>query len=800
MNPLSSWTFNRRHKRQAALLLGLITLVIATLYLMGALVWAVFVEPGRLAYAALSEFSMVTPASDAAGADPATMQRIQSHPDVARVLPTTTIRTELPGIISGEGFQFDVFGLMAKDIPYFLNQFDVYPWEGTLPEAGSNGLLLSSKVATMLGVGIGDTYTISSSEIYAGMADMTTPQEATSFEVVGLIQSDVYLAVVSLEFLKDHELYQFFPSRFLIAAKETREAAVDDFLRSEIQTRQTTVLTLTLLNERIVNEALPGLLMLLPIVVVVTIAFSLVVVVVNYMTNLKRLSEFGILHAVGFSDRWLIRRLTKETTTLALVGLAMGITLAWLIINVLKTSWFAPRGYDLAFLAWFPIVLTLPIPVGIAGFTFISVRKTLSRLDPVAIVEQGALSQEQMQKQAWRASKSSPRSLASATFYRRYKRRAVVLVGGMSLIIVAVALFIFALAVDGDAREPFLGYLKRVSIVRSASIGQSLNPELVNRIRANPAVEKVITVAPRSHILSAFVPPFTSAEASPFAVYAEDMVYLIDLYGLALEEGHLPRPGTNEMVISKSLAQNRELAIGDIVGDPDNPPYPGAPSLPVEFTVAGIFAGPTGAKDESGLGFISLEFLEKYDAFAIPDSPPLIVVPKSGQKPALDNWLAMEGFREGASVLTYGQELARLRESTRNQMLAMALLQGVIAIVAAIGLAVLNYVFLGQRQTEFGTLYALGFNRSQLVGRVLGETAFTTGIAWALSVAICLAGALLLRFVIFAPLGLAFNLFNITPWLYTLPIPIAVLAISAGTTAWTLTKLDPIAIIERKMH
>jgi hypothetical protein len=44
MNPLSAWTFYRRHKRRAALLLSLIILVTAGIYLMGALVWGVFMS------------------------------------------------------------------------------------------------------------------------------------------------------------------------------------------------------------------------------------------------------------------------------------------------------------------------------------------------------------------------------------------------------------------------------------------------------------------------------------------------------------------------------------------------------------------------------------------------------------------------------------------------------------------------------------------------------------------------------------------------------------------------------------
>jgi hypothetical protein len=78
------------------------------------------------------------------------------------------------------------------------------------------------------------------------------------------------------------------------------------------------------------------------------------------------------------------------------------------------------------------------------------------------------------------------------------------------------------------------------------------------------------------------------------------------------------------------------------------------------------------------------------------------------------------------------------------------------------------------------------------------ETAFTTGIAWAISALVCLTGLVYLQVRVFTPLGLGFNLFSLTPWLFTLPIPIAVLMATAGTVSRTLARLDPVAVIERR--
>jgi ABC-type lipoprotein release transport system permease subunit len=800
MNPLSAWTFYRRHKRHVAMLLTLSIVVTVGLYSMVALVWGVFVEPGRMAYMAFSEFSLVTPQSTETSPDPAVLARLESNPDIAKISPSTFIRIELPSLVPGQGFQFDLLGLMEEDAAYLLERFAATVQDGRLPQPGAAELVLSEDVANMLDVQVGDSYVATSSEFYAGMDAIPEP---VTFGVVGILESDIEVGIVSLEFLNRHEQYRQLPARFLVVAQEGREAAVDGFLRSEILTLETGVMTHQMLSERILNEALPGLMMLLPVVLIVALAFSLVIVVVNQLANARRLPEFGILHATGRSKSWLIRRLTRETTLLALAGWAIGIGLSYLGLHLLKVTYFAARGHHLSYVAWLPVVFSLPVPGAIAGFTFLAVRRTLTRLDAVAIVERRELSAETWTRTASTSSRerseSSPRPLAPATFYRRHRRRAVLLISGMGLMIMAVVLFIFALAVDADAQKPFLGYLSRVSIVRSPGIVQSLDTDVVARVEAHPAVERVIPMAPRYTMLKVTIPPFASADASPFGVHAEDMAYLVEMYGLELKEGRLPRPGTNEMVIPEALAQNRDLEIGDVIGDPGRPAYPGAPSLRNQYVISGIFARPTAPEDGIGLGFVSLEFLESQEADDVPDLPPLILVPKAGQKGALDDWLENELAGVDASVLTWRQQVSRIQDKAWQDMLSIALLEGIIAIVSAIGLAVLNHVFISQRQAEFGVLHALGYDRWQLVRRVLGETAFTAGIAWGLSAVIGLMGMLLLRFVLFAPLGLTFDLFNFTPWLYTLPIPVAVLAVTTGTTARTLSNLDAVSIIERRV-
>jgi ABC-type antimicrobial peptide transport system permease subunit len=143
--------------------------------------------------------------------------------------------------------------------------------------------------------------------------------------------------------------------------------------------------------------------------------------------------------------------------------------------------------------------------------------------------------------------------------------------------------------------------------------------------------------------------------------------------------------------------------------------------------------------------------------------------------------------------------MSQNRYKARQNMFSIAYLEIGLAFVSAIGLAILNHVFTSERHMEFGVLYALGFNRKQLVRRLLGETSYIIGITWGINALLFLAAMIGFQYGLYKPMGLTFNIFELTPWLYTLPIPIAMLASSTLTTFRMLSKLDPISIVDRRL-
>jgi ABC-type multidrug transport system fused ATPase/permease subunit len=384
------------------------------------------------------------------------------------------------------------------------------------------------------------------------------------------------------------------------------------------------------------------------------------------------------------------------------------------------------------------------------------------------------------------------RPLASTTFYRRHMRQAAVLIGAMVLLIVGTALIFFVFTAGADAMQPALNNLSRVSAVSPNN--QPLDAALIDQIRTHPTVERVINVYTFLPVKISIPPMFPDRPVETLCVTAEDMAYLVELYHLKLAAGHLPRPNTNDLVIPWVVAKNRNIKVGDVIGDPAHPVYPGAPSLPVEVVVSGIFAPAETLADETWLSFMSLEYVDQYRESDLS----LIVVPRVGQKAALDTWLESHVAGESRLVLTYSNQQAALRKEMSSMLFTFSLMEIVIALVAALALTGLNYIFVTQRQAEFGVLNALGFTRLQLVGRMMREVFFTTGAAWLAGMGGCFLILIFLQQGLFASIGLKLNFFNSTPWFFTLPVPAAVLTVSAVTTAWMLSQLDPVATLERR--
>ena len=197
------------------------------------------------------------------------------------------------------------------------------------------------------------------------------------------------------------------------------------------------------------------------------------------------------------------------------------------------------------------------------------------------------------------------------------------------------------------------------------------------------------------------------------------------------------------------------------------------------------------------MSFVSLEYIEAYQEDWRYDRS-LIVLPEVGRKDELDAWLESEMAGEQRLVRTYKEELAWWQDAVDTLLYTVSLMESVVALVGALALVGLNYVFIARRQSEMGVLNALGLSRGQLVWRTVRETLFTTSAAWLVGVVGCAVLLLYFQQALYAPAGLRIEFLDPTPWFFTLPVPAAVICVSAAAVGRALSRLDPVAVIERR--
>lgn len=802
MNPLSPLTYYRRHKRSTLLILILISLMTLGVCVMVGLsdtIWAEMYNAKRY----LTRLSLVSAAGPAL--DPSVVSQIRTHPHVAQVIQEKGLDLELPQLLNSS----HLFGVSETDMQVLMDTCSLRLKEGRLLQPRTNEMILSEEIANAMDIQIGDEVDRSIGEDWAG--DNYYEAIPTPLELVGILEGTgsephIRLGFVSYEYVNDHELFEApWAHGLVVIPREGRKGTVDSFLESEIVSSRTNVMTHRQLSERytIISTVFHLIFGIVDLVVAVVIA--LVIGMINQIAQSKRLEEFGLLHALGYRKNRLIRRLCLETAGIAVLGWVIGLAISWTLFVWLNRGLYEPRGMTLSLANLTPIWLSLPIPLAAVIFVAFSTMRTFTRLDAVAIIERGKLGLEALtQQEAVRrspASRSSEKPLSSWAFYRRHRSRALALVITIGLMILGVSFPAFFFISIVDAMTPFAEPLRQVGIV-SPRMGSTIDPGLVEQIRANPDVARVIPAVEVP--LRVSVPPFWGWPISIFGVTDEHMHILIDVHGVELKEGRLPQTRTSEIAISEGMALNRRLHVGDKIG--------GSLSkhdehIPTEMVIVGILrrssgqvlsrSAQSGIVNDLWLGFASKEYLSSHERYASwPIS--LLVIPVEGRNAIVETWLQENMDTDQTEVETFQWMLDNYRKLTLIFLLLFGLVEGIIVIVAAVALAVLSYTFFAQRLEEFGILHAIGRSRWWLVWRTAKETACVVAVAWLMGAVICGIGLLLMQTSVYGPRGLSLDFFNLAPWIFTLPIPVVVVVTSAGLVARILSRLDPVSIIERR--
>ena len=522
-------TYYRRHKGRALLLLSLVTLVTLAVYLMAG--WLNSYADYLIATVdEWTRYSLVL-ARRTQSVEPAVVSQIRTQPDVDQVIPAKQNFIYVPAL--GK-LPFFIWGVSEANLQTMLQVCDLRLKEGRLPTVRTNEVALSEQLVRAFGLRLGDKIGRSINKTY--FADLPT-----ELVLVGILEGDpsasgaahlapgerqvgssIRVGLASYEYFDSHEMYALEPTLLIVVPKQGHKAAADSFLQSTIRSGQVFVSTYQGAMEipRATQQVTYVLLGFVDCVVAFVMAQ--VAAAINQIALTQRLEEFGLLHAIGQDKRKLVRRATLETTVLAALGWLSGLALAGVTLIWIKTTIYEPSGLDLNLASFTPLWFTLPIPLLMIALANWSIGRVLARLDAIAIIERGQLGTEAHRQRAAKDSSANP--LSAWTFYVRHRRRGVMLMAIMALMVLGVAVPVFAFSPMQGAHRSIYAHLRHWSVVYSVG-GVEIDPGLAAQIRTASSVARVIP----AHLvhLSLTVPPMGNTGMWVYSVSEDDLPYAL---------------------------------------------------------------------------------------------------------------------------------------------------------------------------------------------------------------------------------------------------------------------------------
>lgn len=304
-------------------------------------------------------------------------------------------------------------------------------------------------------------------------------------------------------------------------------------------------------------------------------------------------------------------------------------------------------------------------------------------------------------------------------------------------------------------------------------------------VATQPQTELLLPMLPEVIRVNTLVGPSTR---NVFAVPGADLAWFLRRIGERLVAGRLPHSGRAEIALPQRIMRNRHLHLGETIGQQVDPNE----WLPGQFRIVGVLSGaldsgvvPYGAMR----GFSALRDVPgvaSYAAFARPG--------EAGGMNAFLKTLPLSRVR----VYTRGAEERQYRQDVRMLDWLIWSINLVTVGVLSLAMGLLNNLYYLQRMDEYGILAAIGVTHGALARRALVEVAVVTGLSWGVGLALTLALTGALGQWLFAPQGIQLPALDLRDIAFTLPIPALIGAFTLATVLRRLSRLDPVAVVERR--
>lgn len=315
--------------------------------------------------------------------------------------------------------------------------------------------------------------------------------------------------------------------------------------------------------------------------------------------------------------------------------------------------------------------------------------------------------------------------------------------------------------------------------------GMVIDADVVTNIRTAPGLG---TLCP-THSYQALIKTIFGKMVFPiFGLTPEHRAMLLQRCGVKLSAGRMMAEGQPEAVISDDVARNLGLKLGDIISKPDSQDC----YAPIPIRLVGLLHGPV------WLGLTSKSLVDTYSPFTYTGYLAFAPTPSLAQQRSLDVSIDRVVDKGKARVWMFSGLVAELKSALSNLYLILDIVVGIIVFAISFVCGLLSNIYFTQRLPEVATLSAIGYPRSQLLRRAVGETALLCTFGWLLGGVATVLLLIVVRDVALTPKGLLLNPFDPFAFLFTLPLPITITLFALVTLGLRLATLDPVSIIERR--
>lgn len=375
LKPLSAITYLLRNAHKTIPLTGVILLAVLLVSGIVAMMNSIPLSI-RTIYSYSRHMLAITPRGDASQTPAIQKKLLKGSPvPIERIVLARASATEVRSIVGK--WPYALTAIASTDLDFYLRKQGVTSLSGRKPEPGQPEAIISEPVARNLNLKLGS--------VLAG------PENSSSYspyevKVVGIAMTSEWIMVADKQY---HEANHF-PSIDIVVAFAGNAKDQEELDRWAVQafTGDRAQLYAYHQVEQDADEMFNILYKILNVVIgtlVLVITFMMGMLINIYQS--QRLVEFGLLQAMGYTKRQLLKRVMLETATVLVLGWALGLAAAFGLLKLVESLLMHPNAFAIDTLDRVAYAYTLPIPLTILAVAGFTVSAKFRTFDPVSIVE-----------------------------------------------------------------------------------------------------------------------------------------------------------------------------------------------------------------------------------------------------------------------------------------------------------------------------------------------------------------------------------------------------------------------------